>query len=71
MGAYKIETVLETDGSLILNSLPFHAGERVEVTVTPSPRLLSADNPYPLRGTSYRFDEPTEPVALDEWEALQ
>ena len=26
---------------------------------------------YPLRGTPVRFHEPTEPVADDEWEALQ
>ncbi len=28
-------------------------------------------NPYPLRGTVYRYDDPTEPDALEDWEVLQ
>jgi hypothetical protein len=29
-------------------------------------------NPYPLRGKQpYRYDDPTEPVAVEDWEVLQ
>jgi Arc/MetJ-type ribon-helix-helix transcriptional regulator len=29
-----------------------------------------AANPYPLRGQSIRYEDPTEPVAEGDWEAL-
>ena len=28
-------------------------------------------NLYPLRGKVVRYDDPTEPVALEDWEVLQ
>jgi hypothetical protein len=28
-------------------------------------------NLYPLRGKVIRYDDPTEPVALEDWECLQ
>ncbi len=81
MNAFKVETVLTEDGTLILQDLPFHAGDTVEViilerlscqqeqTVTPT----SDSNLYPLRGKQpYRYDDPFEPaVPLEDWEALQ
>jgi len=78
MNAHKIETVLNEDGTLTLRGLPFRAGDAVEVIIlesrtpqheapTPSPD----SNPYPLRGTVIRYDDPTEPVALEDWEVLK
>lgn len=79
MNAHKIETVLTEDGTLTLQELPFHAGDAVEVIIretktpqhktTPTPQ--SDTNLYPLRGKVYRYDDPTEPVALEDWEFLQ
>ncbi len=80
MNAHKIEIVLTEDGTLTLQGLPFHAGNAVEVIIleTKTPQLQaqqlpqSATNPYPLHNTQpYRYDNPTEPVALDDWEVLQ
>ncbi|ARV57545.1 hypothetical protein BZZ01_01850 [Nostocales cyanobacterium HT-58-2] len=79
MNAHKIETVLTEDGTLTLQGLPFHAGEAVEVIVLqaktrshPQPDKSPSDtNRYPLRGTVIRYDDPTEPVALEDWEFLQ
>jgi hypothetical protein len=67
MQAYKVEATVEPDGSLRLCELPFHAGQRVEVIVLPA---YPAGEPgrYPLRGTPYRFENPTEPVADRDWE---
>lgn len=80
MNAYKVETVLTEDGTLMLQGLPFHAGDTVEVIVlersscqqgetsTLSPGL----NQYPLRGTVIRYDDPFEPaVPVEDWEALK
>ena len=33
--------------------------------------LVSPTNPSPLHGTVYRYDNPTEPVGLEDWEVLQ
>ena len=80
MNAHKIETVLTEDGTLMLRGLPFQAGDAVEVIVlqgkTPQhkviPKPQSDTNLYPLHDTQpYRYDDPTEPVALEDWEVLQ
>ncbi|MBF2067439.1 MAG: hypothetical protein IGS39_23920 [Calothrix sp. C42_A2020_038] len=79
MNAHKIEVVLAEDGTLILRGLPFHAGDAVEVIIleakTPQHTVASLASPeannYPLRGKVVRYDDPTEPVALEDWEVLQ
>ena len=64
----RIETTIQQDGTLTLNDLPFHAGETVEVVVTPKPTLENG-GAYPLRGTQVTYTEPFEPVAAGDWEA--
>ncbi|QSV61553.1 MAG: hypothetical protein HEQ26_01055 [Dolichospermum sp. DL01] len=79
MNAHKIETSLTEDGTLVLKGLPFHAGDVVEVIIlqpqTAQHQIKSLEtqntNLYPLRGKVIRYDDPTEPVALEEWECLQ
>ncbi len=80
MNAYRIETTLTENGTVTLQGLPFSAGDAVEIIVLEvgSPRegarTLATrhpnSNPYPLRGKVIRYDEPTEPVALEDWEVL-
>lgn len=67
--AHRIETTLTENGTLTLEHLPFQAGETVEVIVLPN---VSANSPrrYPLRGTPLQYQEPMEPVAEQDWEAL-
>jgi hypothetical protein len=69
--AHRIETTLQQDGTLTLEHLPFRAGQSVEVIILPQPNGPQAGNLYPLRGTPIRYERPTEPVAQEEWEALQ
>lgn len=80
MNAHKIEVVLTEDGTLTLQGLPFHAGDAVEVIILETKILKQQvqhlpqleTNPYPLHNTQpYRYDDPTEPVALEDWEVLQ
>ncbi|MBO1047296.1 MAG: hypothetical protein HEQ10_05880 [Dolichospermum sp. DEX182a] len=79
MNAHKIETSLTEDGTLVLKGLPFHAGDVVEVIIlqpqTAQHQIKSLEtqntNLYPLRGKVIRYDDPTEPVALEDWECLQ
>lgn len=63
--AHRTEVVLSEDGKLVLDRLPFRAGQVVEVIV------LTASPMPSLRGSVLRYDEPTVPVAESDWSALQ
>ena len=70
MQAHRVETTLQQDGKLTLENLPFHAGEAVDVIILPAaPR--HRDDRYPLRGTPVHYERPFEPVAQDEWDAVE
>jgi hypothetical protein len=72
MQAVKIETAVEKDGMIALNKLPFHAGAHVEIIVIESRKSFEpVSTSYPLRETVMRYDDPFEPVAESEWEALR
>ena len=66
MLAHRVEATLEQDGTVVLKDLPFHAGERVEIIVLAQETFTGEQQKYPLRGTPFRYDYPTAPVALDE-----
>ena len=67
--AHRIEAVLSEDGKLLLDHLPFQAGQAVEVIVLPVNRTPSAG--HALKGTVLRYDRPTAPVAETDWDALR
>ncbi len=67
--AHRIETTLTQSGTLTLDNLPFQAGETVEVLVMPSPSLPAPQDRYPLRGSPVQYQDPTEPVAQQDWES--
>lgn len=67
--AHRIEAVLSEDGKLLLDSLPFRAGQMVEVIVLAVARQTPAG--HPLRGMVLRYDDPTSPVAEGDWGALR
>jgi hypothetical protein len=74
MKAHKIETVLTTDGTLILQDLPFQSGDPVEIIILSNKNISPSDkNPtktfYPLRNTGpYYYEDPLSPVGLEDWE---
>lgn len=77
MQAYRVETIIEPDGSLTVRDLPFVKGEKVEVIVLPS--LLKETQPlteaelHPLRQMrAVYLQDPFAPAAPEEdWEALR
>jgi hypothetical protein len=71
MKAYRVETTVSEDKSLRLEQVPFQAGDAVEVIVLAASERRQAENPYSLRGTPIRYDDPMEPVAESDWEALK
>jgi hypothetical protein len=71
MQAYRIKLTIDQDGKLALNNLPFQQGDAVEVIILSEEPKQDGSNRYPLRGTSIIYKDPTEPVAHDQWEALE
>lgn len=71
MQAYRVETTVQPDGSLVVRHLPLQAGEAVEVIILVHPPLTATTNLYPLRGTPITYRDPTEPIADSDWEAAQ
>ncbi|MFE1743640.1 hypothetical protein [Coleofasciculus sp. H7-2] len=69
MNAHRVETTLTEDGRLTLNNLPFCAGDSVEVIVVVRTAPSAKQNIYPLRGMPIRYNNPTEPVAEEDWSA--
>jgi hypothetical protein len=66
MNAYKIETVLTEDGTVLLKELPFQAGDAVEIIIleqSKTPLPPSSEQPIrSLKGSILRYDEPFEPA---------
>lgn len=69
MRAYRVEKRITANGALQLEALPFSEGELVEVIVLS--REEQAPRRSPVRGQVIEYIDPTEPVALDDWEALR
>ena len=67
--AFRTEMVIAPDGKLSIEQLPFEIGQKVEIIILPSTEKSA---PVPsLEGTVLHYDRPTEPVAENEWQALQ
>ncbi len=68
-----IEAVIDEQGSVLLQEpIALPAPRRALVTILeeePADTPLPQDR-YPLRGTSIRYQDPMEPVAEQDWEAL-
>ena len=67
--AHRIEAVLLEDGKLLLDHLPFLAGQVVEVIVLPA--VCPTPPAHALRGTVLHYDQPTAPVAEGDWGVLR
>lgn len=70
--AYRTETTLTQDGTLVLEHLPFYAGDAVEVIVLAEMPARLTEDRYALRGTVIEYIDPFGPaVAEADWEVLQ
>lgn len=66
-----MEKILTQDGVLELRALPFRAGEVVEVIVLAREDKIPQAQAFPLKGKVLKYDNPTEPVAQDDWDILR
>ncbi len=70
METLRVEKVIQSNGTIVLENLPFNEGEKVEIIILKSDRQ-NENGRYPLRGTDYKYEDPFEPVVSPEdWEAL-
>lgn len=71
MQAYSIEKVVPQDGKILLETVPFLAGETVQVIILPSKRARQQPQAHSLKDSVVAYAAPLEPVAQDDWAALQ
>ena len=69
--AHRVEAILTEDGRLVLDELPFRAGQAVEVIVLPASVASRTPVRHSMHGMVVRFDDPTAPVADQDWGVLQ
>ena len=70
MQAFRVKKVVTPDGRVELNALPFRPGEVVEIIVL----ALDEQEQTPsrsLKGSVVKYIDPTEPVALDDWDVIK
>lgn len=68
MEAFRVETTVQSDGSVKLEGLPFAVGQTVEIIVLSHDRANPPDRGS-LRGTPITYVDPTEPVSAEDWKA--
>ncbi|MBM3241482.1 hypothetical protein FJZ31_34810 [Candidatus Poribacteria bacterium] len=71
MQTYRMETTVLNDGTITINGLPFHVGDKVEVIVRSREHEFERRERYPLRDKPIRYVDAFGSVAEDEWEVLQ
>ena len=65
------ESTVGEHGELVLEGLPFSPGHPVEVLVVSKTATLTTTGGGGLRDSVLEFREPLEPVAGEDWDALQ
>ena len=71
MQAHWRETKVGEHGDLLLKGLPFEPGQPVEVLVVSKTAGSTVTGGRSLRDSVLEFREPLEPVASEDWDALQ
>jgi hypothetical protein len=65
MRAYKIDKIIQKDGVLSLNGLPFQSGEEVEIIILKNDKKTKK---HILKNKVLKYDRPFEPVADNDWD---
>ena len=67
MQTFHTEVVVEKDGKLHLDHVPFSEGEAVHVFVSSAAPLTRQT----LKGSVLKFEQPLAPVGEADWEAMK
>jgi hypothetical protein len=68
---FKVQAVVDADRSVTVRGLPFQAGDAVEVVIVPNAPAATDGAATPLHGSVLRYDNPTEPIGANDWEAAR
>ena len=71
MQTLRIETTVPKNREIKLNLAPFRPGDSVEVIVLSRMPEKIAPDQFPLKNTVVKYENPTAPVAEDDWNVLQ
>jgi hypothetical protein len=71
MRAWRLETSVPQNGIIQVDNLPFRAGEEVEVIVLERSKEPESQDWQLLKGSVVRYDDPTSPVGVEDWDALK
>jgi hypothetical protein len=71
MEKLRLKATVSDKRTLVINSLPFNPGDRVEIIIRPYQIIKSKESLYPLRGKPFRYTGPFESVAEDDWDVLK
>lgn len=71
MLAYSVKKVIAQNGTMQLEALPFPPGELVEVIVLARKTSRIPEQVQALRHSVLKYDQPFEPVAEEDWDALK
>jgi len=69
--AFRTDTAIGAQGDLRLEGLPFEPGQAVEVLVISKTVGSATAAGQSLLGSVLEFHDPLEPVASEDWDALQ
>ena len=69
--AHWTETTVGKHGELVLETVPFEPGQPVEVLVVSKTAGSTSAGGRSLRDSVLEFHAPLEPVASEDWDALQ
>lgn len=70
MEAVRVKATIQPNGRIVLENLPFVAGDKVEIIILEANGDIPHPTANPLKGTLLKYDDPFEPaVPIEDWEA--
>jgi hypothetical protein len=70
MRFYSVEKVISENGTMQLESVPFPPGEVVNVIVLARKKSVDGARVHTLKGSVLKYEQPFEPAADNDWDAL-
>lgn len=70
MRVYSVEKVISKNGTVQLEGLPFPPGELVDVIVLARKGAADTAHMQTLKDSVLNYEQPLEPVAEEDWDAL-
>jgi len=71
MELHSIHKKVLPNGTIVIDDLPFEAGDEVDITIIKSAKP-DPSNRYPLRGTPYSYEDPFSPlISPEDWKPFE